>query len=44
VALLDLIEKLSRWRRYEETVAAGVYPYFRPIQESHNGTRVLIQE
>jgi len=39
---LDLFEKLGRWSRYEETVAAGIYPYFRPIQSSKNGTRVMI--
>lgn len=39
---MDLFEKLARWRRYEETVAAGVYPYFRAIQASQNGTRVTI--
>ena len=39
---MDLFEKLGRWRRYEETVAAGIYPYFRQIQASQNGTRVTI--
>ena len=39
---MDLFEKLGRWSRYQETVAAGIYPYFRAIQDSHNGTRVTI--
>ncbi len=39
---MDLFEKLGRWSRYEDTVAAGIYPYYRAIQSSRNGTRVTI--
>jgi len=39
---LDLFEKLGRWGRYHEVVAAGVYPYFRAIECSQDGTRVAI--
>jgi 8-amino-7-oxononanoate synthase len=42
MSVLDLFEKLGRWSRYEDVVAAGVYPYFRAIESSQNGTWVTI--
>ncbi|MHC5009859.1 MAG: aminotransferase class I/II-fold pyridoxal phosphate-dependent enzyme [Planctomycetota bacterium] len=40
--VLDLFEKLAAWRRSDEFRAAGIYPYFRAIQSSKSGTRVVI--
>jgi 8-amino-7-oxononanoate synthase len=39
---LDLFDKLARWRRSEDFKARGIYPYFRAIEASENGTRVTI--
>jgi 8-amino-7-oxononanoate synthase len=39
---LDLFEKMFKWRRADEVKAAGLYPYFRAIQESDHGTRVTM--
>src|SRR5688500_15481167 len=39
---VDLFEKAGRYRRAADFREAGLYPYFRAIEESHGGTRVTI--
>jgi 8-amino-7-oxononanoate synthase len=39
---LDLFDKIARWRRADDFKQRGIYPYFRAIAASENGTRVTI--
>lgn len=39
---MDLFEKAAKYTRPEEFRAAGLYPYFRAIEESDGGRRVRI--
>lgn len=39
---MDLFAKVGRYRRADDLRRAGLYPYFRAIEESHGGTRVKI--
>ncbi|MDF1702661.1 MAG: aminotransferase class I/II-fold pyridoxal phosphate-dependent enzyme, partial [Planctomycetota bacterium] len=39
---LDVFSKAYRYRRANDLIDAGLYGWFRPIQESHGGTRVMI--
>ncbi|MGE0192915.1 MAG: aminotransferase class I/II-fold pyridoxal phosphate-dependent enzyme [Planctomycetota bacterium] len=39
---LDLFEKAYRYQRADDLRRAGLYPYFRAIQESAGGTNVVI--
>jgi len=39
---LDLFNKAARFHRAEDFIKAGLYAWFRPIHESHGGTRVEI--
>lgn len=39
---LDLFDKARKYPRANHYRARGIYPYFRAIQESHGGTRVVI--
>ncbi|MEZ6007139.1 MAG: pyridoxal phosphate-dependent aminotransferase family protein [Planctomycetota bacterium] len=39
---LDLFEKAYRYHRADDLRSAGLYPYFRAIQESAGGTNVVI--
>jgi 8-amino-7-oxononanoate synthase len=40
---LDLFNKAYRFRRADDLKDAGLYGWFRPIRESHGGTRVVIE-
>ena len=39
---MDLFDKTARFDRADRFRRAGLYPYFRAIEESHGGTRVMI--
>ena len=39
---MDLFEKAAKYTRPAEFRAAGLYPYFRAIEESDGGRRVRI--
>ncbi|MCA9314357.1 MAG: pyridoxal phosphate-dependent aminotransferase family protein [Planctomycetes bacterium] len=39
---MDLFEKAYRYHRADDLRSAGLYPYFRAIQESAGGTNVVI--
>lgn len=39
---MDLFDKISRYQRADDLREAGLYPYFRVIEDSHGGTRVTI--
>ena len=39
---MDVFNKAFRYRRANDLIDAGLYGWFRPIQESHGGTRVHI--
>ena len=39
---MDLFNKAARFHRAEDFIKAGLYAWFRPIHESHGGTRVEI--
>ena len=34
----DVFEKAFSFTRADEAMAAGIYPYFKPISEQHGGT------
>jgi hypothetical protein len=34
----DIFDKAFGFTRADEAVAAGIYPYFKPIAEQHGGT------
>jgi 7-keto-8-aminopelargonate synthetase-like enzyme len=34
----DVFDKAFSFTRAEEAMAAGIYPYFKPISEQHGGT------
>jgi 8-amino-7-oxononanoate synthase len=38
----DVFDKCSSWRDYKIAKATGLYPYFRPIEGSHESTEVDI--
>jgi 8-amino-7-oxononanoate synthase len=40
---VDLFEKLKTWRAAQDLRDAGLYPYFRPIGASRDGTHVTIE-
>ncbi len=39
---MDVFEKAHRYRRADDLRSAGLYPYFRAIEESAGGTNVVI--
>jgi 8-amino-7-oxononanoate synthase len=40
-ALVDIFEKCKNFTRAKETIAKGLYPYFKPIRENY-GNRVIM--
>ena len=39
---MDLFAKIAQWTRADDFIQLGLYPYFRAIEASKNGTRVVI--
>ncbi len=39
---MDLFAKIARWHRADDFMEAGIYPYFRAIEETTGGTRVVL--